>query len=143
MRYTLYNLSKPIQTEEKPPNKEEEAKAPEAAANAAPDAPAADADEAGRVPLRNLQGIIDKICENQYAAPIVNKVGDTLQALPQIFFIPNLLHCLTFLWFVCSLKFFFDLDMLKLMPMNINLQSYGKARRPTIQEQLNDEDGPF
>ena len=39
---------------------------------------------------------------------------------------------LTILWFLCGMYTFFNQDLLKLLPGNIFLQSYGRARKPTV-----------
>ena len=38
-------------------------------------------------------------------------------------------YMLAILWFLCTMKIFFDLDMLRLMPGSSNLQSFGRGRK--------------
>mmetsp|Transcript_32012 Transcript_32012/g.39727 ORF Transcript_32012/g.39727 Transcript_32012/m.39727 type:complete len:146 (-) Transcript_32012:561-998(-) len=47
----------------------------------------------------------------------------------------NPYHCLAILWFFVAIKTFFDLDMLKALPGNAAMKSYGRQRKPTVFEQ--------
>ena len=60
--------------------------------------------------------------------------GQALMSIPKYLFVPNIFHCLTLMWLICMLKVFFELDMLKILPPNLNLNSYGKGKRPTMQD---------
>ena len=83
---------------------------------------------------------IDIICLRKYIGTYVDKATDIFVSAPQYLYIPSILHCLACLWFLCGVKVFFDLDMLKVLPANLSINSYGKGRRPTIAEQLAQED---
>ena len=85
--------------------------------------------------------LIDKLCLKDQIGPYIDKAVDLFISAPQYLYIPSILHCLACLWFLCAVKVFFDLDMLKILPANLNLNSYGKGRRPTVAEQLAHEDG--
>ena len=77
---------------------------------------------------------IDTLCLKKYIGAYIDKAVDLFITAPQYLYVPSILHCLACLWFLCGVKVFFDLDMLKVLPANLNLNSYGKGRRPTIAE---------
>ena len=49
-------------------------------------------------------------------------------------FIKSPFNCLAVLWFLTSVRVFFDLDMLRAMPGNINMHSYGRGKKPNAFE---------
>ena len=82
--------------------------------------------------------MIDYISEISCVKTVVTRVTDLFAYMPNIIYIPNVFNCLTFMWLICTIKVFFDLDMLKILPPNLHLNSYGKGKRLSMQEQLED-----
>ena len=82
--------------------------------------------------------MIEYISEIRIVKTIVTRVSSFLDLIPKYLYVPNIFACLTVMWLICTIKVFFDLDMLKILPPNLHLSSYGKGKRPSLQEQLED-----
>ena len=82
--------------------------------------------------------MINYIFEISCVKTVVTRITDLFALIPKYLYIPNVFNCLTFMWLICMIKVFFDLDMLKILPPNLHLNSYGKGKRLSMQEQLED-----